>query len=299
MLAILLATISALGFGSSAIFARVGMQGIRPIPSTLISAMASFVPSLLLAVVFAFSDIRTLPPMSFLWFFGHGALTFLGGRANTHLSINLIGASRAGPFISSSTLFTALFAITLGGERLHPLVAVGTAGVVAGLLLSGGDIWSKSWRGDRRSLLGYVLALGAAASYGASNLVAKELSEQFGSPLMVATMSLLFGMVVLAPLGGRGAWEGIRASQSALGFAAFGFTALSGLTAAGAVIALYFGFQLSDLVIVSPIASVNPLVTLLLAHFFLERLERVTRWLLLGTVCVVVGVILIIVGSTL
>ena len=293
MLAILLATVSALGFGSSAIFARVGMQGIRPLPSTLISAIASFVPTLLLALIFAFSDVRALPPLSLLWFFGHGAVTFLGGRANTHLSINLIGASRAGPFISASTLFTALFAITLGGEKLHPLVALGTAGVVAGLVVSSGDIWSQSWRRDRKSLMGYALALGAAASYGGSNLLAKELSEQFGSPLMVAAMSLLFGIVALLPLAARGAWEGVRRSGSS-----FGFTALSGLAAAAAVIALYFGFQISDLVIVSPIASVNPLVTLFLAHYFLERLERVTRWLLMGTVCVVVGVILIIVGST-
>ena len=292
MLPILLAAVAALGFGSSSVFARLGMQGIRPIPSALISAIASFLPSLLLAVVFAYSDLRSLPPVAFLWFFGNGVLTFLGGRAQTHLAINLIGASRAGPFIGSSTLFTALFAITLGGESLHPVVALGTAGVVGGLLLSSGDWWSQDWRRDRISMLGYALALGAAASYGASNLVAKEMSERFGSPLVVAAMSLLFGILVLSPLGGRGAWQGVRVSRSGLGF-----TALSGLAAAGAVIALYFGFQLSDLVIVSPIASVNPRVTLFLAHFFLVRLERVTRWLLVGTVLVVIGVIMVIVGS--
>ncbi|MCH8333388.1 EamA family transporter [Candidatus Sumerlaeota bacterium] len=69
--------------------------------------------------------------------------------------------------------------------------------------------------------------------------------------------------------------------------------------AAAAVISLYFAFQGSDVVIISPISSANPLVTLFLAHFFLERLERVTRLILSGTVLTVLGVVLVVVGSTL
>ena len=110
MLSIMLALLSALGFGAAAIFARVGMQDIKPIPSTLISALASFIPTALLALIFALSDIRALPAVAFLFFLGHGALTFLGGRAQTHLSINLIGAARSGPFLGSSAIFAALFA---------------------------------------------------------------------------------------------------------------------------------------------------------------------------------------------
>ncbi len=294
MLAIVLAMVSALGFGSAAIFARLGMQDIRPLPSTLISSAASFLPATMLALIFAFSDIRALPPMAYVWFLGHGALTFLGGRALTHLSINLIGASRSGPFIGSATLFAAVFAITITGERLHALVALGTVAVVGGLLISTGDIWHQSWQRDRRSLLGYVLALGAAASYGGSNLAAKELSLQYGSPLLVAALSLFFGIVLLAPMAGRGAIAGLRSSRSGLGF-----TALSGLAAAMAVISLYFAFQRSDVVIISPISSANPLVTLFLAHLFLERLERVTRLILSGTILTVMGVVLIVIGSTL
>ena len=293
MLSIVLALLSALGFGGAAIFARLGMQDIKPIPSTLISALASFIPTALLALIFALSDIRGLPTAAFLFFLGHGALTFLGGRAQTHLSINLIGAARSGPFLGSSAMFAALFATTITGERLHPLVALGTVGVVGGLIFSSGDLWHNSWQYDRRSLLGYVLALGAAASYGGSNLVAKQLSIHFGSPLVVAAFSIFFGIIVLLPIAGRGAPEGLRKAR-----AGWGFMALSGLAAAAAVIALYFALLRSDVVIVSPIASTSPLVTLLLAHFFLERLERVTKQLFMGTLLAVLGVILVVIGST-
>jgi len=206
MLAIGLAVLSALGFGSAAIFARLGMQDIRPIPSTLISAIASFLPAAILALVFAPSDIQSLPVIAFLFFLGHGALTYLGGRTQNHVSINLIGASRSSPFVGSSALFAAIFAISFAGEQLNLLLTLGTLSVVAGLALSsGGDLSQQSWQLDRRSLLGYLLALGAAASYGASNLIAKFLSQEFGSPLVVAAFSILFGAIVLSPFAGRDA----------------------------------------------------------------------------------------------
>jgi hypothetical protein len=39
-------------------------------------------------------------------------------------------------------------------------------------------------------------------------------------------------------------------------------------------------------------------MTLLLAHLYLDKLERVTRWILMGTLVAVSGVALLIVGST-
>ena len=294
MLAIGLAVISAFGFGSAAIFARVGMQGIRPIPSTLISAVASLLPSLILALIFASSDIRALPAIAFLFFLGHGTLTFIGGRAQNHLSINLIGASRSSPFIGASAIFAAIFAITIAGERPHPLVLLGTVSVVAGLALSSGGLLQLNWRRDRRSILGYAMAIGAAASYGGSNLVAKALSQEFGSPLVVAAFGMLGGVIVLSPIAGRGALAGLRTAR-----AGWVFMTLSGLASAAAVISLYFALSWSEVVIVSPISSTNPLVTLLLAHLFLARLEHVTRQLFLGTLLTVLGVVLVVVGSTL
>ena len=293
MLAIGLALVSALGFGSAAIFARLGMLGIRPLPSTLISTVVSFFPSAFLALVFALSDIRALPPIAFLWFLGLGALSFLGGRAQNYTAINLIGAARSTPIVGTSALFAAVFAITITGERPHLLILLGTVCVVAGLVIATGDSMRQSWRGDRKSMMGYILALGAGASYGATNVMAKELIQEYGSPLMVAALGLLFGIIILLPLAGRSSIERLRGTRAGLGFVVF-----SGLAATTGLIAFNFAVQRARVVVVSPIAAVNPLVTVLLAQIFLSQLEQVTRRVFLGTVLTVLGVVLVIVGST-
>ena len=292
MLAILLAVVSALGFGSAAIFARIGMERIRPMPATLVSAVASLPPLIALALIFGWDDFRALPAVAFLFLFGHGVLTFIGGRAQTLLSINLIGAARSGPFVGSAALFAALFAVAFMGEEMHPLVGVGTFLVVAGLIASSGDLLRQHWRRDRRSLTGYALALSAAACYGGSNLAAKALSLEYGSPLVVAAMGISFGVLVLLPLSGKPALEGVTSDRTGTLY-----LALSGWAAAVAVVALYFAFFRSDVVIISPISATNPLITLLLARLFLERLERVTKALFFGAMLAVGGVVLVIIGG--
>ena len=105
---------------------------------------------------------------------------------------------------------------------------------------------------------------------------------------------MLFGSLLLAPFTVR---ESVAAVKNAR--AGLAFIALSGLSSALAVISLYFALGRADVVIVVPISSINPLVTLLMARLFLERLEQVTRWVLAGTVLVVAGVALVITGSAL
>ena len=293
MLPIALAFLAAIGFGSSAIFARIGMRGIHPLTSAFISVVVSFIPAAILAVIFALDDIKGLPLIALAAFLGLGALNFIGGRTQNHISINMIGAARSSPFVGSATMFASIFAVIILGEYLHPMVALGTAAVVIGVVLSSaGHMVSVSWHLDKRSLIGYATGLGAAASYGGSTLVAKSLSDAYGSPLLVAAAAMFFGMILLAPLGGRQAGQAIRSSSSGIFF-----IVLCGLASATGVISLFTALSMSNVVTVTPIASTNPLVTLFLAHLFLNKLEKVTKWLLAGTSLTVLGIILVILGS--
>ena len=74
------------------------------------------------------------------------------------------------------------------------------------------------------------------------------------------------------------------------------FVALAGLSSGIAVISLYFAVQRADVVVVSPIVSSSPLITLFLSHLFLSRLEQVTPQLVAGTLLAIVGVILVVLG---
>jgi len=303
MAAIGLSILAAFGFASSAILARQGMQAVFPLPGVMVSLFVSFVLSSAMVLVFAFDDIGNIPRAAVFWILGLGVITFLGGRTQNFLANNLIGASRSSLFISTQAPFAALFAVGFAGETIHPLVALGTVGVVVGLLFSTGGSILEGWRTDKIFLLGYLMALAAGASYGATNVMAKQAIEIYDSPLMVTAFSMLVGLVIIVPLAGvTTARTGLlRVRNQGLGQTWFSlrFVALAGLASGIAVNALYFAVQKADVVVVSPIVASSPMVTLLLAHIFLARLENVTRRLVAGTVIAVTGVILVVLGSQL
>jgi len=73
-------------------------------------------------------------------------------------------------------------------------------------------------------------------------------------------------------------------------------TAAAGLTSSIAVTAVAFAVQRADVVVVSPIVSSSPLITLVLSHTFLAKLEQVTPKLVAGTLLAIAGVILVVLG---
>ena len=143
LISIGLAGIAVLGFGSSAILARLGMSaqgGLRPMPGALVSLVASTLLAGALALIFEFRAVIALPAIAMVWLFANGILTYLGGRSQQYIAINLIGAARVTPIVGSAALFSALYAVTLTrmgvtgfNEHLNPLLALGTIIVVVGL----------------------------------------------------------------------------------------------------------------------------------------------------------------------
>jgi len=295
--AIALSLLSGFGFGSAAVLARVGMQGMSPLSSTLLSVVVSFCPTLLLALVFAFSDIKDLPPVALAWFFLLGAVNFLGGRTSSYQAIGRIGASRTAAVQSTAAVFASIFAITITGERPHFVVLLGTLTVVLGLTAAVGNSIRGGVANNRGVLIGFGLALVAAASYGGTNVIAKELTEEYGSPLMVSALGLLFGIILLWPLAGSSTVREVRESRGNMKFVLSAGS--SGLAAATGVIALYFALERADVTVVSPIVSTNPIFTLVLAQIFISRMEDLTKWLFLSVGVTVVGVAIVTVGSTL
>jgi len=303
MAAVAFSILAAFGFASSAVLSRQGLQAIFPLPGVMVSLIFSFLFTGIMALLFAFSDIGSIPQAALLWILGLGIVNYLGGRTQNFLSVNLIGASRASLFVASQAPFAALFAVAFTGESLHLLVGLGTAGVVGGLIFASGTSILEGWRGDKIFVLGYLMALGAGASYGATNVMAKQTLEVFDSPLVITMLSMLVGMLVLAPLVGASTAQSGVHREKGQGFSknlwSLRWVALAGVASGIAVISLYFAVQRADVVVISPIVSSSPLITLFLAHVFLTRLERVTKRLLFGALLTVGGVVLVVIGSQL
>ena len=303
MAAVAFSILAAFGFASSAVLSRQGLQAVFPLPGVMVSLIFSFLFTGIMALLFAFSDIGSIPQAALLWILGLGIVNYFGGRTQNFLSVNLIGASRASLFVASQAPFAALFAVAFTGESLHPLVGLGTAGVVGGLIFASGTSILEGWRGDKIFVLGYLMALGAGASYGATNVMAKQTLEVFDSPLVITMLSMLVGMLVLAPLVGASTSHSGVHREKGQGISknlwSLRWVALAGIASGIAVISLYFAVQRADVVVISPIVSSSPLVTLFLAHVFLTRLERVTKRLLFGALLAVGGVVLVVIGNQL
>ena len=124
--------------------------------------------------------------------------------------------------------------------------------------------------------------------------MAKVALNDYTSPLVTATVILALGAIMFIPLILPDI-PGIRQipKRPVMMFA------MAGVATGSAVLAFLFGLERGDVVVVSPLASISTLITLLLAYMFLQRVERVTLPVVLGSIFVVGGSVLVAVGDSL
>ena len=297
MIAITLSLFSAASLGSGAVAGRAGMQGVHPIAVIGIALVVGFVGVIIVDLAVDPSGLMQVPQEALPWIVAFGLVQFGVGRTTAYTSLSIIGASRVALFISTQVPFAALFAVAFIGESLHPLVAVGTVAVMAGLLLASGDSLTQGWRTDRRYLLGCLSGLMAGAATGASTVLAKQTVNVHDSPLTIVALGMLAAMFVVVPV------VGLIAARSpavrAFDLKSMGFVGLSGLSTTVSIVAQIFAVQRADVVIVAPILATFPLWTLLLAHVFIARLEQISLRLTIGTFITVAGVIGVALGGQL
>ena len=145
----------------------------------------------------------------------------------------------------------------------------------------------------RRLMIGYLAALGASFSYGASSVIARKVVIDYSSPMVGTAFSMLFGTLILAALFQQQArYDVVSAPRSALIP-----LALAGCAATWGVSFFFLAMNEAPVVLVAPLTGVHPLVSILLTHIFLQRLERVSLRTVLGATLVVAGVVVISVGN--
>ena len=135
MLGIVLGLSAALGFGLSAIFARLALQHMRATTGTLISLVIGTVIAMALAFAIYPEEIIGLSAIAFLWFLLSGFINFPLGRMLTYVSVGLVGVSKSTPIVGASPIFATALAVTIGGESLGLLTLLGTFSIIGGLAL--------------------------------------------------------------------------------------------------------------------------------------------------------------------
>ena len=130
-----MALTAAMGFGAAAVFARIGLQYMRPTTGAFVSLLIGIAITLTLALVFHFDDILALSGIAFVWFLITGTLNFPLGRLLNFTSVNKIGVSRSAPIIGAAPLFSGILGVTLGGESMNIFIFTGTMVIIGGIAL--------------------------------------------------------------------------------------------------------------------------------------------------------------------
>ena len=99
-------------------------------------------------------------------------------------------------------------------------------------------------------------------------------------------------MSLLSIVAGRDVIRGIRRPSPKYGLLCLAAGMFQGL----AQLSLLESLSRADVTMVTPIYASSPLATLILAHFFLRRLERINLFVLGGTLFTIGGVTLVLVG---
>jgi len=141
-------------------------------------------------------------------------------------------------------------------------------------------------------VLGGLASLFSIMAYGSSQVVARSLVSGDASPLAGSTITLFTGMLVLFVVSARNLKRDLRAPRRSILW-----IALAGVLASNGAMLSFVALSKAPVVVISPVVAVSPLMTLVLTAIFLRRVERLGKRVILGSLLVVGGVFLVIIGN--
>ena len=293
-IAILLAFGSAAGFGTGNIFIRRGTQRLSGPTATTFAVISSSLVAFVPALIGHASEVVTLSWEAYAWFALMGAMSYPFARVLNNTAISMVGASGAGPFASLQPVFVFILGMAVLGERPDLLIILGTPVVVFGLaLVIRSRSNPESETVTRRNYLGYFMAAGAAATFGTRDTISRHVVNALAPFSVTAALSLSMGAVMILLFTYRSVYRSL--TEVPIRYALYSL--LAGVFQGLALVSLFGALSRAEVTTVSPINSSAPLFTLVLAHFFLQRLESINLLLAIGTVMSVCGVILVILGA--
>jgi drug/metabolite transporter, DME family len=284
-MAVLLALLAATLFAISVQFTNLGLKHSEPMAGSMIHITTT-------AVIYWAMAPMYLDPA---WFFTSATLIFafvgiFRPFVSSNLSINgvrMLGPTLSSALASTSPFWGAFFGIAFLSEVLTWPLAAGIGAIAAGLL-------SQTIRRSDAKLSGWpmwalLLPLGAAFFRALGHLFVKLGYEDVSSPYYAALVSSSVSCVLaLALFRARGHKLKVRSRGT-------GWFLLAGTLNAIAALAINMALKHGQIVEVIPIASVTPVITLLLTIFIFRR-EHITLSKVITVALVFAGVVLVATG---
>jgi drug/metabolite transporter (DMT)-like permease len=316
-LTLALAALAAIGFGGSAVGARLGLRDTGIVAGVLIANTTAVV----ILVAVALIDPPPSIPLSPTGWFALSGL--VGGPGLASLAI-LLGLRRLGPPThvplqgGSYGIVVSLGAALFLSETVGPRKALGVAAIVmgAGWLVRaqaraelvdpvpvaarteevhaegarGEGLGRRPWSELARSIPGgWYLPLLAGAALATGDLIAKWQLRIFPYPSFGAAVGMMAGTLAWAASAGAvpGLRTHLRAGRHGRWFV------VAGASLGVAYAALNTALNRGDASTVGPIVASEPLAAIVLSAIFLSRIHRVTKAMLAAACLVVAGAALV------
>jgi uncharacterized membrane protein len=256
------------------------------------NAMTGSFISLSMSAVVLWVLVPFLASFSGLWnpalliFIAAGILAPGIGRTLSYVGIEKIGVSRSVPIANSSPIFASIFAVIFLSEAWLLQNIAGTLLVISGVVLLS---LSKPAKGEWRKL-DIIYPLVGSMAFGGSAILRKAGLDVVDSPVLAAAVTAgtaaIFSFILLQIRGGREAFKLTGRSAAWLFSAGFINTA--------AMLSVFYALSHGKVVIVEPLVSSNPVLTLVLTAIFLRDVEALTARVIMGGLLTVLGTILVV-----
>jgi len=256
------------------------------------NAMTGSFISLSMSAVLLWLMLPFFAPLSAIWtpasliFVVAGIIAPGIGRTLSYVGIEKIGVARSVPIANSSPIFASIFAVIFLAEAWGLQNIFGTLLVISGVVILS---VAKPAQGEWRKL-DVIYPLIGAIAFGASAILRKAGLGFINIPLLAAAVTAgsaaIFSFTLLQFQGGKVAFK--LAGKSAPWLFAAGFFNTA------AMLSVFYALSHGKVVIVEPLVSSNPVLTLLFTAIFLRDLENLGSRVIAGALLTVTGTILVV-----
>jgi uncharacterized membrane protein len=281
--------IAAIVWGLASVVAKRGLTNGGT--ALLLGLLGSFCGSIIFwGVLFfqrGFALLSHLTPAMVVVFALAGLSASGIGRLIYFTGLDRVGATIGQAGVSIHPLFATLLAFLFLAEPIRLVELGGVVVIVAGLIVfsftTGGD--RKGWRSWE-----LIFPIGAAFLYALADVFRRYGFTEIGATpiegIALNTTAAFVGLSCYVLLGHRNAVNVPREAYRAVGRAAI-------LLPLG-LLSFMTALSLGRVVVAVPIANIAPLFTIFFGYFLIGDLERITRGVLAGSGCIIIGVYLLV-----
>ena len=176
-----------------------------------ITALRAFIAAAVMLIIGLVTHIRKIFKFSHVWLFAiEGAFAFSLYVIVFNIGLQTLTTTTSSLIIATVTIFTAIGAWKIFGEKLKPVgwISMGTAFAGVCILLL--------WDGDLSIGIGALWTFIAVLMFSAYNLINRKLENLGYNSMEIVTYALIFGAIELLPFAPRAVGQIMTADTSSL-----------------------------------------------------------------------------------